>query len=245
VTTTQELKKALSALVQQGSDLFTVAAENPPDLATLNIAYESWYTPATAAIKAIAPDRLADFRSGYKLEKRKTVEADTYTIDDYLHGLVVKRGGQEVFSGQTVFFTRLIRQVAILRSVADSAESILRDIRAVLQAELLDSDLAAARALVRAGHLRSAGVVCGVALEAHLGAITDRRQIRLKKKAPTISDYNDALRENSVIDIPMWRLIQRLADIRNLCCHRKERDPRRDEVDDLITGCAKVVREVF
>jgi len=56
---------------------------------------------------------------------------------------------------------------------------------------------------------------------------------------------NDALKEASVIDVPMWRLMQRLGDLRNLCGHQKEREPTKDEVFDLVEGCAKVTKSVY
>ena len=114
----------------------------------------------------------------------------------------------------------------------------------MLQAELLDSDLAAARELKKAKHLRSAGVISGVILESHLKSVATRHSVTITKKNPTISDLNDLLKNGGVYDVPLWRLLQRLGDIRNLCCHSKERDPREDEVEDLLIGTDKILKEV-
>ncbi|MEX2498895.1 MAG: hypothetical protein WD397_08485 [Wenzhouxiangellaceae bacterium] len=156
----------------------------------------------------------------------------------------VTRGGSSVFNTTSAFAVKLLRQVGIVSAAADAAPSTLRDIRATLRAELLDSDLHAARGLFKAGHFRSAGIVCGVVLETHLRSVCDRHAVKVAKKDPGIGDLNELLKAASVYDVPTWRLIQRLADIRNLCGHRKERDPKPDEVDDLISGAEKITKEV-
>lgn len=46
-----------------------------------------------------------------------------------------------------------------------------------------------------------------------------------KEKNPSINDYNELLKSNGVIDVPVWRNIQRLADIRNMCDHHKQTEP--------------------
>ena len=56
---------------------------------------------------------------------------------------------------------------------------------------------------------------------------------------------NDALKEGGVIDIPQWRFIQRLGDLRNLCDHNKDREPTKDEVAELIDGVDKLTKTVF
>ena len=114
-----------------------------------------------------------------------------------------------------------------------------------MRAELIDSDIEAARELLKAGHLRPAGVVCGVVIEAHLSSICERRGISIRKKKPTISSLNDALKTAGAYDVPTWRLIQRLGDIRNLCGHARDREPKRNEVEDLIAGTEKITKEVF
>jgi hypothetical protein len=64
--------------------------------------------------------------------------------------------------------------------------------------------------------------------------------IKSRKKHPTIADMNDLLKSDTVIDIPTWRQIQRLGDIRNLCDHNRNREPSQNEVEELIAGVSKV-----
>ena len=104
---------------------------------------------------------------------------------------------------------------------------------------------AAAEDLLKKKHVRSAGALAGVTLEIHLRKVCKNHKIKFRKKSPTISDYNEELKKQGIIDIPTWRLIQRLGDIRNLCVHAKEREPRIDEVEDLIVGTKKIISTIF
>lgn len=244
MTRIQAALEEISKLVELGPALLKDGQADKVDLGRLAIRYEDWYTRASLAVEVIAPDRIDDFRSAYRTERRKDISYDTYTISDYLTGLVVSQFGRPSFDTKSAFAAKMLRQIGIVMAAAKLAPSALRDLRSILQAELLDSDVAAARELAKAKHLRPAGVVCGVALEAHLSSVADRHKVKSGKKNPSIADWNEALKAASVIDVPTWRLIQRLADIRNLCGHKRDREPTTSEVEDLIAGTDKVLREV-
>ena len=109
----------------------------------------------------------------------------------------------------------------------------------------MDSELAAAEHLAKSKYLRAAGAVAGVVLERHLGQVCTDRQLTTAKKNPTIGDFNEALKAGNVLDIPQWRFIQHLADIRNICDHAKTPEPTPDQVSDLLSGVKKVVKTVF
>ena len=94
------------------------------------------------------------------------------------------------------------------------------------------------------GFLRAAGAICGVIIEKHFAQVCNSRSIVLKKKDPTISDYNDAFKD-SIYDTIEWRRIQRLGDIRNLCDHNKGREPTKEEVEELIAGTDRVIKTIF
>jgi hypothetical protein len=68
--------------------------------------------------------------------------------------------------------------------------------------------------------------------------------VRLTKRDPSISDNNEALKKAEVLDIPNWRFIQRMSDIRNLAVHFKERDPTNDEIEELLGGVDKAVKTI-
>jgi len=52
------------------------------------------------------------------------------------------------------------------------------------------------------------------------------------------------LRDNDVIDIPTWRFIQHLADLRNLCTHKRKKEPTKEDVEELINGVEKVIKTI-
>lgn len=70
-------------------------------------------------------------------------------------------------------------------------------------------------------------------------------KLKVGKKNPVISDYNELFKSESVYDVPMWRFVQRLGDLRNLAVHQKEREPTKDEMQDLIDGTKKIIKTVF
>jgi hypothetical protein len=207
--------------------------------------YQDWYTAALPVVRQLMPDRYSDFQAQYKLDRRKDITLETYTISDYLIGLVITRLGQPVFQPFDAFVPKFQQQIQILRSGLARLDSALSDIRGLVQAELFDDQFSTARELKRAGHLRAAGAVAGVALESHLKEVSVVRGAELKKKDPTLSDYNDALKAAGIFDVPNWRAIQRLTDIRNLCVHSRDRDPTTAEVEELINGAEKVTKTLF
>jgi hypothetical protein len=137
------------------------------------------------------------------------------------------------------------QQLAILKSVGARFESSLFDIRQLVQADLLDSELDAAKELVKNGFARAAGAVTGVVLEQHLGQVCENHAIKISKKSPTISDLNQALKGANVIDVPTWRFVQHLADVRNLCDHDKKVEPTAEQVNGLVDGVMKITKTVF
>jgi len=137
------------------------------------------------------------------------------------------------------------QQLAILKSVRARFESSLFDIRQLVQADLFDSEVDAAKDLAKNKFLRPAGALAGVVLERHLAQVCENHAVRIAKKSPTISDLNEALKSADAIDIPTWRFIQHLADIRNQCDHDKKLEPTAEQVDDLIAGITKITKTLF
>ena len=81
-------------------------------------------------------------------------------------------------------------------------------------------------------------------IEKHLKQVCVNHGITIRKKN-TISVLNDALKDNEVLSMPNWRFVQHLGDIRNLCDHAKEREPKQEEIDDLLAGTRKVLKTIF
>jgi hypothetical protein len=209
-------------------------------------AYQGWYTEASAVVKQLIPERSTEFRLLYEAEpKRKHPDGLSFAIQDWLRGV---RSANDMFRGihfddHAAVIMRFSSQLDILRS-ARRFESRLMDLEQIVRADLFDSEIDKARELLRAGFDRPAGVLAGVVLEEHLQNVCSKRSIRLAKKTPTISDLNDQLKNEGVVDTTVWRFIQRLGDIRNLCGHKKERDPTKDDVQELIDGTDKIIKTV-
>jgi len=110
---------------------------------------------------------------------------------------------------------------------------------------LFNSELDVARELNKKGFTRGTGAVVGVVLEKHLSQVCENHKIKVTKQKPTINDFNQLLKDNDVIEMPTWRFIQHLADLRNLCDHNKEREPRKEEIEELINGVEKVTKTIF
>jgi hypothetical protein len=136
-------------------------------------------------------------------------------------------------------------QMQILSAVSQRFESTLFDIRRVVQADLFDSEIDAARELTKYGFLRGAGAIAGVVLEKHLTQVLANHNITVRKQHPTINDLNNALKDGNIVETHTWRGIQRLGDLRNLCDHNKNREPTREETTELIEGVDKLAKTLY
>ncbi|SDR53436.1 hypothetical protein SAMN05443026_5602 [Burkholderia orbicola] len=236
-----QIKSELKKQLKEKTDEFI---KNLPSFET---EYQRWYSEALALLRQILPDRVADFCRHYEKPKtRKDITYDNYRIEDYLQGLNVTRGVyKEKVVSQDAAIPHFRQQLAIVEAAQGRFDSSLFDIRHMVQADLLDSELEAAEHLAKSKFFRAAGAVAGVVLERHLGEVCSDRQISIGKKNPTIGDFNEALKAGGVIDIPQWRFIQHLGDIRNICDHAKTPDPTQEQVTDLLSGVKKVIKTVY
>jgi hypothetical protein len=259
-------RKDLDSLIAKGKQLhLAIKAEGVPEqfnkaygdkakdiikaLPSFPQAYQSWYSEAKVLVKQLLPDRLSDFVGHYEKPKtRKDITYANYVIEDYLQGIRVTRTigiYEQNIVGPDAAIPQFRQQLAILESVRRRFESSLFDIRQLVQADLFDSELDVAEELAKNKFTRAAGAVAGVVLERHLAQVCDNHGIKTTKKDPTISDLNDALKKENVIDVPQWRSIQHLADLRNLCDHDKKTEPTPEQVNDLVAGVKKVTKTLF
>ena len=240
-----EVRKQVAAILKTRGEPNTEAAVTKfiEALPNFESAYQKWFAQARAVVKQLLPDHLDDFVSMYERPKsRKQLNWDNYVIADYLQGLASTLPNGPT---KTAAIPQMTQQLRILQACEGRFASALFDIKQLVQADLFDSELDVARELAKHKFIRPAGVVAGVVLEKHLSQVCSNHGIQLPKKMPSISDYNNALRENGTIEIPQWRSIQHLGDLRNLCGHSKEREPTADEVGELIAGVAKATKTLF
>lgn len=206
--------------------------------------YEVWYSEALQYIKTFIPDRTNDFIALYKNEKRKDITFASYTISDAIIGLCMTRAGR-IVADKSSAVPKMQQQVSILESALKLVDSVIYSIQFSVRAELFDSELGAANELLKVGFLRASGAMCGVILEKHLSEVCTKHKISLRKKSPTINDYNEELKNAGAIDLPTWRHIQLLGDLRNLCCHDKKSEPTKDQAKDLLDGTTKIYKTVY
>lgn len=181
----------------------------------------------------------------YSNPKRKELSLGTYCASDALRNLAGYNQLNNTYRyGPWSAVYCVHSQLRMLETCMKNFDSKILDIQTILQADIFDSELESASHLLKMGFLRAAGAICGVVLEKHFQCVCQSRNIVLRKKNPTIADYNDALKD-CVYDTVEWRRIQRLGDIRNLCDHSKDREPTKDEVSELISGTERVTKTIY
>ncbi len=238
-----DIKQELQNLITKGKELHKKLSDYEEDKESFFefiIGYEGWYSKALAVVTQLIPNRVEDFSLLYSNSKRKELMYSTYTISDALRIVANKSKNYNPLTAVTSF----MRQIEILKACEETFDSKLYNLKGLLQADVFDSEIDSAKHLKKKGFYRAAGAICGVVMEKHFSEVCKNRGIVIKKKNPTIADYNDALKEDAY-DIPEWRRIQRLGDIRNLCDHSKDREPTADEIEDLISGTEKVIKTIF
>ena len=242
----ERVKKELADLLDGQEELYELSKDNK-NIAAFGIAYQRWYSRAYKLVQSLAPDRLAEFASYYLIDpKRKITDAGNYVIQDYIKaiGARVDHYKHPLWDTNNLVAIRVMNQMQIIGSLSSRIDSVLRDVTGHLFAELQDSELAAAAQLKKI-NLRASGALAGVVLERHLQRVAVNHCVSPSKKNPTISDLNDPLKQAGVYDVPTWRKIQLLGDIRNICSHQKSVEPTLEQVDELIAGVNSIIKSVF
>jgi len=207
--------------------------------------YQRWYTKALSVVASLAPDRLAEFRGYYEIDpKRKLLGYGTYVIQDFFKNVAPSGWQYESFDTRGQALTCFFNQLTIFKAIDERVDSILGNIETELYAELQDGEVVVARQLAKVSP-RAAGALVGVVIEGHLQKVASAHGVTLDKKNPTIADLNDPLKSATVIDVPTWRKISFLADLRNLCSHKKDADPTKEQVEELIQGAEWLTKNVF
>ena len=242
----EEIKKELKALLENQEKLLALAKDNK-DIIEFGIHYQRWYSRAYKLVEALAPERLSEFVSYYLIDpKRKTTDAGNYVLQDYIKGIGARTNAYDkpLWDTNNLAMIRVVNQLQIISSLSSRIDTILQDVTGHLFAEIQDAELIAAKQLTKISK-RAAGALAGVVLERHLQRVAQNHGLSIRKKSPTIADLNDPLKSNDVYDTPVWRKIQLLADIRNLCSHQKSTEPSDAQVEELIAGVNTIIKTVF
>ena len=239
----EAIHKELNALCQEGTKLAVEFQKKEEK--QFQYDYQRWYTKAFKAVASLAADRHAEFRSYYEVDpKRKSLGYGTYVIQDYLKGVAPNSFQHPDFDTRAQVLTCFFNQLTILTAIDERVDSVLANIEGELYAELQDSEVAVARQLAKVS-LRAAGALVGVVIEGHLQKVAFVHGVKITKKNPTIADLNDPLKAASVIETPAWRKISFLADLRNICSHKKDAEPTKEQVEELMQGAEWLMKNVF
>lgn len=207
--------------------------------------YQSWYTRALKIVEVLAKDRYSEFRSYYEIDpKRKKLGYGTYVIQDFFKGVIPSELTHPDFDTKAQVIKGFLNQLTILNSLIYRIDSALNNIEEGIYIELQDAELNTAKGLLKV-NLRAAGALAGVVIETYLQKVAKQHAVSIAKKNPTISDLNDPLKNAGVIDTPTWRKISYLADIRNLCAHKKDVDPSKEQTDEIIEGANWLIKNVY
>lgn len=254
----EKIKEEIDKLFKEGKllyfSMFLLAPEGKKALQKANIdentlpvftqQYDHWYTRSHRLIERVAPHRLNDFVELYKKPKIKELSFSNYCISDALLGYTLTRGST-VIATPISAQGKLEQQVEILASIRSLVDDYFFNLETELQGNIFDSELDSAEELFKKKFLRAAGAIAGVVLEKHLNNVVQNHSIKITKKNPTISDFNEKLKEGNFVEVPTWRKIQYLGDLRNICCHDKSVEPTEEQVKDLISGVKYIITNIF
>lgn len=244
MNTKDQIKKELATLIESGNALLGKFEDKKKE-PSVHHDYQNWYSKALKVVQWLAPDHYDEFRSYYEPNpKRKSLGYGTYVIQDYLKGVAPGRHSLRDFDCRHQAAIGVYNQCTIIMSLEHRIDSSLANIENVMYADLQDGELSSATALIKV-NLRAAGVLAGVILEGHLQKVANNHKIKISKKDPTISDLNEPLKQAGIYDIAGWRKVSYLADIRNLCTHKKDKDPTADQVIELVDGVHWAIKNII
>ncbi|WP_423936061.1 DUF4145 domain-containing protein [Comamonas sp. 23] len=134
----------------------------------------------------------------------------------------------------------LQRLKAIFMAAREDYEGgYLRSTKSLIQAEVFDSELEQAQALLDAGYKSPSAVVAGVVLETSLRELCDRHSIPHGK----LDKMNADLAKEGVFNKLQQKRITAIADVRNSAAHGKPDDFSEADVSDMIRDITRFVAE--
>lgn len=152
----EKYKKDIQKLIETGEAILKKMKDNK-NLAELRQNYEIWYSESFAVIKIILPDRAVDFSKMYYDDKiKKGLKIHFQYTPPISEGISLDfttySPPKEIDVAKSIFDS----QIGILKSCENKFQSSLFDIKQLLQADVFDSELDAARELNKKGFVRGA-----------------------------------------------------------------------------------------
>jgi hypothetical protein len=206
--------------------LMGITVENKKLSEKFKLDYQDWYSSCCALLERnYNKERTSEFKSEYENNIKAIISANYITQD-----------------AEYEFIDSFKHQASILNALPLYLEYNLSVMELTVASILMDDELLEAEYLLKKGFIRAAGALAGVVLERHLKMLCDKNEPKLKyPKNATISQLSDILKGNNLLDIPEWRKIQFLGDIRNKCDHDKNIEPKKEEVAKLISEVEEMI----
>jgi len=140
--------------------------------------------------------------------------------------------------GSNLGTLKLLKAI-FLAAREDYEGGYLRSTRSLIQAEVFDSELEQAQALLDAGYKSPSAVVTGVVLETSLRELCDRHNVPYSK----LDKMNADLAKEGVFNKLQQKRITAMADIRNSAAHGKPNEFNEADVSDMIRDITRFVSE--
>ncbi len=128
-------------------------------------------------------------------------------------------------------------KAVFLAAKEDYEGGYLKNIRELIRAELFDSELDQARALLGAGYFNAAAVVAGVVLETSIRSLCDSAGVTPGK----VEKMNADLVKAGTYNVLVQKRITAMAAIRNAAAHGKTEEFSADDVAQLIEEVERFV----
>jgi len=186
--------------------------------------YQNWYSGAMILVKEYLPERVTEFTSNYEvlsflqLKRSRITSNKDEPVNEFIDVFDTQRG--------------------ILLSIPDVIEVKEMNLRKLISADFVESELDEVEILFKHKYIRCAGALAGVALEKHLVILCQINNVPYDHK-DTINPLATNLYSNNVLDISELKKIEHLGSIRNKCDHPK--DIKKLEVRELIDETKKFI----
>jgi len=170
--------------------------------------YQRWYSTSLHLIEEyLNEDRREEFKEIYK-------KIITFLQPD---GSMYSQKEEDI----NTFINKLDIQRGILIGIPDVIEVKEMNLRKLISADFVESELEEAEVLFNHKYIRGAGALAGVALEKHLKTMCDLNHIPYTFK-DTIDPVATELYKKDHLEKTEFKKIQYLASIRNKCDHPED-----------------------
>ena len=237
--TEEQARKQLETLHLEGSALVKAFAEEE-EAEPFEEGYQRWYSRALPLMKALAPDRYAEFQRYYSRDSKAELHwAHDRVIQDYL----CEQGKDCPIITREQAVRTFTVQLALLKSILDRLAWGQMDTADQAERGLQLSFLETARSLMDINE-RAAGALAGVVLETYLKKLAATYQLKLRKQAPSSREYVEALKTAKVLDIATHSQAIWLAEV-DARSRSEGECPTKQQVRDLIDGARWLITNIF